>query len=889
MIKRSCLCAALMLALAGTAPVLAQVETRHAIEVPAQDLGTALRLLAQQTRLQIVYSADLVQGKRAPALDGSLTAREALDRLLAGTGLGYEFLDAQTVTLAPASSPGMDVRGAPSGAPAPDIDSDATAARADAAPPVPDAQDRSQDLETVVVTGTRIRGGATPSPVITIGSERIREEGFSDLGEAMRSLPQNFSGGQNPGAGSGNIAGAGDANQNLTGGSGLNLRGLGPDATLTLLNGRRMAYSGYVQAVDIGAIPVEAVERIEIVADGASAIYGSDAVGGVANVILKREFDGVSLGTLYGRATDGGLTTREHTLTAGATWAQGGLIATYKDASVDPIYAADRDYTDHLPVPATLYPGSDQRSALVSAYQAIGERIELRLDALRTDRDVLQYYNSAGLNFRSSPNVKTTLVSPGVAFSLPNDWTLSLAGTRGEDELILDTAYTVMATGVSTRSEHACICNQSTAYEVGAEGPMFALPGGDARLAVGVGYRRNDFFWKSYLPGAGRFDIERVDESARFAYAEVSLPLVAPAQERAGVHRLLLTAAVRSEDYDSFGTTSTPKLGLIYSPSADLSIKASWGKSFKAPTLMQQHYPVNAYLYPPQVLGGSGLPTGATALVLHGGNPDLDPERATTWNASLAFHPEHLPGLHAELTWFDIDYSDRVMQPIANAAQAFSNPDYAPFLELAPTPEAQRQAIASADAFQNYTGVAYDPASVFAIVNMQFTNVARQRIRGLDLSGSYRFDLAAGTLTLRGAAAWLDSTQQVAPTLAPRDLAGTLFNPPRLSSRLGATFNQGGFSAAAFANYRGGVRNRMDDTKSGSFTTLDATLRYLFDERSDVWSNLELALSINNLLDRAPPLYSHATVAAAQNVPPFDQTNYSAIGRYLSVSVVKRW
>src|SRR5690606_39717167 len=66
----------------------------------------------------------------------------------------------------------------------------------------------------------------------------------------------------------------------VTGGSSLNLRGLGPDATLTLLNGRRMAYSGFVQAVDIGAIPVEAVDRVEIVADGASAIYGSDAVGG---------------------------------------------------------------------------------------------------------------------------------------------------------------------------------------------------------------------------------------------------------------------------------------------------------------------------------------------------------------------------------------------------------------------------------------------------------------------------------------------------------------------------------------------------------------------------------------------------------------------------------
>src|SRR3546814_4104538 len=92
--------------------------------------------------------------------------------------------------------------------------------------------------------------------------------------------------------------------QNITGGSALNLRGLGPDASLTLLNGHRMSYGGFSQAIDISAIPVEAVDRVEIVADGASAIYGSDAVGCVANVILKRDFDGVVLGVRYGRSEE---------------------------------------------------------------------------------------------------------------------------------------------------------------------------------------------------------------------------------------------------------------------------------------------------------------------------------------------------------------------------------------------------------------------------------------------------------------------------------------------------------------------------------------------------------------------------------------------------------
>src|SRR3546814_7121006 len=74
---------------------------------------------------------------------------------------------------------------------------------------------------------------------------------------------------------------------------------------------------------------------------------------------------------------------------------------------------------------------------------------------------------------------------------------------------------------------------------------------------------------------------------------------------------------MRGENYDSFGTTATPKVGLIYSPGADFSLKASWGKSFKAPTLFQRYYSVSAYLYSPQILGGSSYPADASTLLLY--------------------------------------------------------------------------------------------------------------------------------------------------------------------------------------------------------------------------------------------------------------------------------
>src|SRR6185312_1049906 len=88
-----------------------------------------------------------------------------------------------------------------------------------------------------------------------------------------------------------------------------------------------------------------------------------------------------------------------------------------------------------------------------------------------------------------------------------------------------------------------------------------------------------------------------------------------------------------------------------------------WGKSFKAPTLLQR-YSTQTGIYYPASAFGAGYPTDATALWLSGGNADLRPERARTWSASLAFHPEALPQLETELTWFDIDYTERVLQPI---------------------------------------------------------------------------------------------------------------------------------------------------------------------------------------------------------------------------------
>src|SRR3546814_10204082 len=90
--------------------------------------------------------------------------------------------------------------------------------------------------------------------------------------------------------------------------------------------------------------------------------------------------------------------------------------------------------------------------------------------------------------------------------------------------------------------------------------------------------------------------------------------------------------------------------------------------------------------------------------------------------ASLAFHPQALPGLEAELVWFDIDYTDRVVEPITSFSQALSNPAFFEFVQLNPSPDEQAAIVASADQLFNFSGLPYDPGMVVAFVDARYIN-----------------------------------------------------------------------------------------------------------------------------------------------------------------------
>jgi outer membrane receptor protein involved in Fe transport len=438
-----------------------------------------------------------------------------------------------------------------------------------------------------------------------------------------------------------------------------------------------------------------------------------------------------------------------------------------------------------------------------------------------------------------------------------------------------------------------CYCNSAISAEGMIEGALFALPGGDAKIALGGGYRSNRMGYERTLSYTGdpvpaqqwAFDVSR---NSYFGFGEIQLPVVSPDLGWNFVHRLSINGALRYERYPGMASVATPKLGIVYAPVSDVTFKASWGKSFKAPTLYQQYVTQNAWLYAASGYG-SDLSPSATIIYLGGGNDELTPERATSWSVSATLSPSAVPGFSAEIGYFNIRYRNRVVAPILSGAGVLDNPSYASLVARMPGTGAIADAIAYGGGFlQNYSGSPYDPANVVAIVDNRNRNVARQSIRGVDAAVSYAHDLKDGsTLTASLAGTYLDSAQLLLPGAQSTDLAGQIYNPPHFRGRAGLSWEGRTVSLSAWLNRIGGVEdNRAPDTLHvRGMTTLDLTARYATGLGAGILADLEFILSVSNAFDVAPDLVR----TDYDYYPPYDSTNYSAIGRVISLSVRKKW
>lgn len=287
---------------------LASLDEEITFSEPEQSLRETLISLGRHSDISIIFPSRLVQGYRAQQFEGTHSAREILQQLLEGTQLCFEEINSSVIAIIPAAP--------------------RTAS--------PQTHGDIEEISVIdrAVTGSHIRRNdyQGSSPVDIISSPEINASGSQTLGDFLKYIPA-VSGNSTSTA----ISNGGDGTATVT------LRGLPANNTLVLLNGKRIANSGLSSdAVDLNSISPSSVERIEILKDGASAIYGSDAIAGVVNIILKDEYDGLLLEQYYGETGQGDTETTTTNLMWGKVFSRGSFIINATHYEQNGLFSRDR-------------------------------------------------------------------------------------------------------------------------------------------------------------------------------------------------------------------------------------------------------------------------------------------------------------------------------------------------------------------------------------------------------------------------------------------------------------------------------------------------------------------------------------------------------------------
>ncbi len=767
-------------------------------------------------------------------------------------------------------------------------------------------------LEEVVVTGTSIRGIApVAAPTLTFVREQIDESGAPSLSEFLRQIPQNTGGGS--ASDEGRVLGA------FFGGSAVSFRGFGPQRTLTLLNGHRIAPQGDGTFVDVSFIPVAALEKIEIVPVGASSIYGADAVGGVINFKLRDNYQGVETRAQVGTTTQGGGTTYNPNISAGTTWGSGGGLLAYDYFDQDGILAGQRSFTDPGAADTSLVPNIRRHSVLGSVRQNLGGSTRVLFDGYYVDSHTIRnsqfpfVASSVGFNLPLEENVETAAWGGTATLEqrIGASWLVQLLGTYSTNDL---EGYDIdTRTGQPTNifsNEYFARFNRTALAETKVDGNLFQLPGGAVKLAFGGQYRyeRFDRALSRTAP------VSQNERAVYAAYAELFLPLVGQANRLPGLERLEVSVSGRYEHFgDVDETLSTgpefarggqaesfdPQLGVLYSPTDGLDLRASYGTSFRvAPltTLRQANSArVLSFLALNQPVSGTPY-----TLFLSGVDADLGPETSSYWTVGADWRPKFADGLRLSLTYFDIDLSNVLANPGGSTNPA--SPLIADFVTLNPT-NVQIESALAAVGLSPANIVAFNaPAyatrgfgSVGAIYRGGTTNLSSRLYRGFDLTAEYRATTSwgsfGGTANIVYTADYDEQTSAAQPVV---DRLDTPFQPLDFRARLGGFVSGGGATANLFVNYADAYTdNRFASIRDmDSFVTVDASLALdLKRIVGTAFSRTTLRLSAQNLLDQDPPELRGVNSVNNRFTGDlgYDVVNATARGRYVSVSLARAW
>jgi iron complex outermembrane recepter protein len=878
-------------------------------DLPAQPLAQSLNAIGTATNTDVGFNASQVAGRLAPLLKADLTVDGALTRVLVGTGLRPKHLDDHTIVIAAVeamegSAPTRQRADSLHVTNVVDSSTQLTSSQTDSSArenagnvDSKDTERPADRLQEITVTGSHIRGEAPVGSQLKVYSrDDLAQSGAATVDQFARLMPQNFSSDDSVAnlSSNGNFAAFSGTGKNISDSAAFNLHGLGPSATLTLINGQRVAPAGSDGSfTDISQIPLSAIDHIEVLSDGASAIYGADAVAGVVNIVTRKDFDGAETGVRYGATTTGGAAEVLASQLLGRSWSTGNALLSYEYDDQGGLDASQRSYIFTQGGPYSLVPESRRNSVLVSGRQAAGDSTTISVEAIYSRRTTSYASTNANSDFTLTNTYFGDEKQSGITLSLEHtlsrDWLISANGSYSRlsqnwNQLgVSDTPSQNITQTIDAESV-------LRSFDALATGPLLSVPGGPIKAAIGGSFR-TEKFGESDVENSTDTPIPAAQRHVSSAYAEVVAPIVGGSLDLAGIKRLTLSAAVRYDNYSDAGSTTNSKFGMAWEPVAGLTFKSTFGTSFQAPLLSQLHEFVGSYV---SAFPDPASQTGTTdTLFKLGGNPDLKPEKSRSFTVGFAIKPTGQPNVELSANYFHIIFDDRIQTPPIVAGNLFTNV-LAPFVIRDPSVAAVQAAFDSPGFLFDLTGKG--PAGVAAIFSDQIANIATTKESGIDLTTAYRLPTNHGQFGMSLDVTHLFRNDLQVITGGPSDaLLNDFGQPLKWKGRGGITWTEGPFTASAFVDYVNGYENNLfvPAQTIGAWATEDLYFGYKppEDSGSGYLRRLTVALTITNVTDKKPPYAGIPSrdLLPGQNPLPFDPVNASPVGRLIALQVTKGW
>ncbi|MFM0644170.1 TonB-dependent receptor [Paraburkholderia bryophila] len=755
--------------------------------------------------------------------------------------------------------------------------------------------------DTVVVTGTRTDTKASQSltPVDVISGAQLRSTGQNNLRDALVQLSPSIS----------RETYAGDAAL-LT--DALTLHGLSPDHVLVLVNGKRrhttanIALDGGLNqgstGVDIDMIPVGLIDHIEVLRDGAAAQYGSDAIAGVINVILKRSSHGGELQTTNGQTYAGDGFKNGETATIGLNLGGNGFL----DLSADynrqnhTVRTGPDDYFGSFKPGHGYYnpiegdPASTREAVGYNAGYYVGDDVELYGFGTYAHRNAQAYqnYRPPGVLPQIYPNgfVPTETVNEndfsvttGIKGQNLFGWSWDLSSTYGGDHDVIgmtNSANTGLfaSQGYTPTSFHLATVSNTQLTNNLDFSRAFQLPVLPAPVTVswGVEQRR-----ETYTVGAG-------DPASYLDGGSQALPGLAPVSASDNSRNVVATyidlsthltpkwtvdLAGRFEHYSDVGNTTNGKFSTRYDFTPAFAVRGSVSTGFRAPSLAEEYYS-NINESPASVEGLLAANSGAARLI---GAAPLKSEKSTNYNLGFVLTP--VKGLHLALDTYQIDIRNRIVEGGTASGAA---------------------AIAAMQA-AGLSVPSSIPAS--AVSASYFTNGANTRTRGLDLTGTYHTGFGAfgqvdwdlGVNINTTSVTHIATGANGGPELNAQQIAWLSTSTPKNKIIVGGTWHLDKWGVSLHETRFGSTSSEEtyivgpNAFSTTQFLHFENAARYITDVevRYDVTKKFQIALGANNLFDVYPTRLPYVAQLEGAQYDSFASTTgvnggfYYARARYL--------